>query len=365
MSSSQKPALNGVILAGGSGTRLWPLSTQAKPKQFLKLASDRSLIQQTADRLSPLVDSKNLWVVCGRAHAQGMKRDLPEMPEGQILVEPQAKNTAAAIALAAIALRERDPKAVMVVLPADHSIPRDDWEKFRQTLDFGARLARDKGVLVTLGIKPRDPATGYGYIEKGEVLTEGTEPRFKVRSFREKPDAKQAQEYFSSGNFFWNSGMFLWSVETYLAELAKHLPATAKAFEELSGHLGKNDWEAALQKAFSMVENISVDYAVMEKSERTVVLPAAFAWDDVGSYSSFEEILPADAQGNHFQGEIVTLDSANNIVLSSGTPIALIGVQGLIVVQTPQGVLVLPKEREQDVKKVVEALRERGKLESL
>ena len=220
MSPENSLPLHAVILAGGSGTRLWPLSTKKTPKQFLRIGSERSLIQGTADRLRGLVPAERLWVVGGKNHERGLSEHLAEIPKDQILIEPQAKNTAAAIALAAVQLRARDPRALMAVLPADHSIPERDWLVFRSDLALGARLAQEKSVLVTLGLKPRDPATGYGYIEKGEALA-GENHCFRVRSFREKPDVARAQEYFSSGNFFWNSGMFLWSADTYLSELTK------------------------------------------------------------------------------------------------------------------------------------------------
>lgn len=360
MSQKSLEHLHAVILAGGSGTRLWPLSTQETPKQFLSIGSKESLLSLTAARLRGLISPERIWMVGGEKHAQQALRHLPGVKPERILAEPEAKNTAPAIALAAIQVAALDPEAVLAVLPADHLILEADWETFQKKLRTGAWLARKKNALVTLGIEPTEAATGYGYIEAGDSAEHGDQKYFQVKSFREKPDLKTAEEYLATGRYFWNSGMFLWKATTFLDKLRHYQPAMGKAFDELATALNSPAYPARLAETFRRVENISVDYAVMEKAEGVYVIPAGFSWDDVGSLSSFAKLLSCDAEENYFQGEILAVDSRKNLVIAD-KPVALVGVEGLIVVETGKALLVISRERVQEVKKVVNLLKKQGR----
>lgn len=346
--------MKAVILAGGSGTRLWPLSTPDFPKQFLAIGSQRSLLSQTADRLLPLIESKEIWVVCGRNHRNAVLEHLPAVPPGQVLAEPEGRNTAAAIALAAVHLRAENSEAVMAVLPADHAIPEADWPKFRKDLEWAAEIAAKDNVLVTLGILPSEASTAYGYIKRGEDLKTGG---YRVQGFFEKPDLKTAESYLKQGGVYWNSGMFVWPARVFMEELAAHLPITAAAMEELASHLGSADYAQRARQSFESLEGISVDYAIMEKSTRVRMIPAQFKWSDVGNLTSLADLIPRDLAGNSSEGKVLFLDSRQNIAISKTRPVAVVGVDDLIVIDAPEGVLVIPKAKAQEVRRVVEALK--------
>lgn len=357
MTHGNRPHLHGVLLAGGSGTRLWPLSIRSKPKQFLSIGAEGSLISQTAGRLKGLIPQENLWVVCGKKHAESIPLHLKEISVEQILVEPEAKNTAPAIALAALQIGARDPEAVMMVLPADHLILKEDIPAFVENLSTAAQIAGQKKALVTLGIPPSHPATGFGYMERGvEHQMEGRS-YYNVRAFHEKPDGNTAQQYLEQGGFYWNSGMFIWEAQTFLKEMRLLQPEMYAQLEILTPKLSSPDYPEVLAGVFRVIENISVDYAIMEKAKEVYMVPADFSWDDVGDLTTFTKVLSPDDSGNRVQGQVFTLDAKGNLVLAETKPIALIGVENLIVVETKGAVLVLPKERAQDVKKMVEKLK--------
>ncbi len=365
MSSEPNAHLHAVLLAGGSGTRLWPLSTRRQPKQFLRLRGGDSLIQQTARRLGAQVPPSRLWVVCGESHSGIVIAQLDEMPPAHCLVEPTAKNTLPAIALAAIQLRTADPEAVMAVLPSDHFIPETDWPKFHQNIALAVAVARREKALVTLGILPTEASTGFGYLERGERFEEEGREYFKVRAFHEKPDAETAKRFLSDGGYFWNSGMFVWEAQTFMEELERQHPKIANAFEALALRLSDPGFVKLAREVFEDLPSLSVDYGIMEGAAEVRMVPAAFGWDDVGSLDSFEKILPGDAEGNHTQGDSFILEGRGNLVLSESRPVALVGVQDLIVVETPEAVLVLPKDKAQDVKKMVEWLKTKGREDLL
>lgn len=358
MSQEHFPHLHAVILAGGSGTRLWPLSTRDKPKQFLSVGPGGSLLQRTYDRLAGLVPPESVWVVCGRHHVAQVREQLPRVPVGQILAEPTAKNTAAAIGLAAVHLRHRDEAAVMAVLPADHFIPEKDGPAFRRDLSAAAAAAQGRSLLVTLGIKPAGPSTGYGYLEKDASGADAVAP---VKAFHEKPGLETARRYAADPRFFWNSGMFVWKAAVFLEEMAAHLPKTAAALERLVPALGTGDWETPAAEIFSGLENISVDFAVMEKSDRVAMVEASFAWDDVGSLISLAALNEEDSRGNRISGAVIPLDAEGNLVLSRGKIIALLGVKDLLIVEGEKAILIAAKDRDQEVKRLVEHLKEAGR----
>ncbi|MCB2187417.1 MAG: NTP transferase domain-containing protein [Deltaproteobacteria bacterium] len=348
-----------VVMAGGSGTRFWPASRRQLPKQLLSLTGERTLLQQTVDRLAPLVPPERVLVVTGQAHAAGAAAQLPQVPPEQILAEPVGRNTAAAAGLGAAWVAARDPQAVCLVLPADHLIT--DEEAFRQTLAKAARLAAAEEVLVTLGLTPRYPATGFGYIEAGEVEDASPPPVHRVAAFHEKPDLATARDYLAGGRHFWNSGMFVWRAGVLLAEMETHLPDLARDLGALTPRLTGPGAAAALAQVYPGLLSISVDHGVMERSRRIKVLRADFGWSDVGSWDAAGELWAADAEGNAGRhGEILAIEARGNLVSAGERLTALLGVDNLVAVVTDDVLLILPKERCQDVKRIIDELERRG-----
>ena len=353
--------LHVVILAGGRGTRFWPLSTGKRPKQLLRILGERTMIQETADRLQPLVPSERLWVVTGTEHAVEVARQLPVLRSAQLLVEPQGRNTAPAIALAARFIAARDPEAVMVVLPADHVIR--DAAAFRQALVAGARAASAHQVMITLGVRPTRPETGYGYIERGARAAEiDGQALYEVAAFREKPDADTAARYVAGEKHAWNAGVFLFRASTILDEIAAHLPELAQALARPDLTQPGARGAKALAAAYQQAPSISIDYGVLERSQRTWVLPVDCGWNDVGSWSALGEVQTPDSSGNVVVGEAMLLDSRNVLVHAAEGPlVALLGVEDLVVVATRDAVLVCPRSRAQDVRRMVEELARKGR----
>jgi len=346
-----------VILAGGSGTRFWPLSRTARPKQLISVTGDRSMLQRTVDRVLPL-KPKRIMVVTNALQAEETKRQLSGYRRIAIdvIAEPYGRNTAPAIGLAAAIIASHDPTGVMVVLPADHFI-RDE-EAMCEAIDVAVNSAR-KGYLMTMGIVPTRPETGYGYIEADtEMRGEGP---FPVKSFIEKPPLQDALRYLENGSFFWNSGMFAWRSDVLLNEMSKYLPDMHAAISSLSFNSDVwelSDLEGQIEEIYSRVENISIDYGVMEKSANVQVVPVEMGWSDVGSWGALEEVAAADDNGTICinAAQHVNVESSDCIIYGGGKAVATVGVQGVIVVATDDAVLVCSRERAQDVKKVVEHL---------
>ena len=346
--------LHAVVIAGGSGTRFWPVSRRHHPKQLLNLSGEDSLLHATLTRVAPLVPPAKWWLVVGAAHADGCRQVAPEVPAAQILVEPVPRNTAAAIGLAAVHLRAADPQAVMAVLPADHHVAEP--AAFCAALAQAVPLAQ-AGAIVTLGIAPTRPETGYGYIERGAAQP-GHAGTFRVQRFCEKPDRARAEGFLAQGNFLWNAGIFVMQPKHYLAALATHLPATSAALEELSATLGTASYAATLAHVYQRLASISIDFGVMEKAVASVaVVPVACGWSDVGSWDALGAVTAADAAGNVVRGKAVVLDSHDcEVYASDGHLVGLVGGEGLVVVHTADATLVIPASRAQDVRQILEKL---------
>jgi len=355
----------GLILAGGRGTRFWPRSRKRSAKQVLNVVGERSLIQATVDRLAPVIPPERLWVMTNRYLRDIIVRQLPEIPARQVLAEPMQRNTAPAIGLAAHILRSVDAEAVMGVFPSDHVIAKP--AAYRAVV-LGAFKGAASGKLIVVGIQPRWPETGYGYIEFPRGSEAGGRDPLPVRRFHEKPQLPKARRYVAAGNFFWNSGMFFWRAETLLDQLRRHLPKTATLLASLP-RFGARDFARKVAQAFPLCDNISIDFAVLEKAAAEAQvsgIPAAdFGWSDVGSWNAVFELLPRDGDGNAAGVESLCLDSHNNFVDARGKLVALLGVDDLIVVDTPDALLVASRDRAQQVGDVVKALEYRNREDLL
>jgi len=342
-----------VIMAGGTGTRFWPKSTSKHPKQFLKLFGKETMIQQTVNRLSPDINSENVLVVTNADYISFVENQLPSVPSHQIIGEPVARNTAPCVAAAAAILHKIDPESTMIVLPADHRI--ENRERFLKVLKGAADLASETESLITIGIRPSRPETGYGYIQynSDKQKTAGDFSAYSVQNFTEKPDAETAETFLKSGDYVWNSGMFIWKTSSVLNAFKEHLPEIYSLAQALIKSEIKDEDVADFYQA---CPSISVDYGIMEKAENVHVIPAEFGWNDVGSWRSVHDLSEKDGQENALDPEdSVVLKSRSNLVQSdSGKQVVLIGVENLAVVETDDAILVLNLDHDQDVKKVVE-----------
>ncbi|HVS89432.1 MAG TPA: sugar phosphate nucleotidyltransferase [Candidatus Acidoferrum sp.] len=363
MTKRQLP-VHAVILAGGRGTRFWPRSRTRTPKQLLNIVGKDTMLEQTVARLRPLIPAERIWTVTNAAHAAAVRKQLPAAARKLVLSEPIGRNTAAAIALAAVHVRHAaGGDALLAVLPADHYIAQP--ERYREIVRAALEVAREPGCLVVLGIPPTRPETGFGYIERvGEHLRAKGFPVFAVRRFTEKPELQLAKEYVASGNYHWNAGMFFWRVSTFLENLQRHLPNTHTALESLAGHIGKRSYERKLRAIYPKLENISVDYAILEAATRqegpprVFEIPAEFAWSDIGSWAAVYELLAKQPSANIFAGQGHAIDAEGNFLWSPSKFVAAIGVRDLVVVETPDALLICPRDRAQDIGKVVKWLEE-------
>jgi len=349
-----------VIMAGGSGTRFWPASRERLPKQFLAITGDRTMLEETLARAEGFAPPDRISVVVGRVHADLTKRILSGMP-AEILVEPRGRNTAACIGLAALHAKRIVEDEPMVVLPADHFIA--DVESFTRTIRAAAEVARD-GAIVTLGVAPNRPETGYGYIHIGAEGRELSEyPFFTVRRFVEKPDYQTALGYLSSGDYLWNSGVFVFTARTILGEIEACMPALHEGLMEIERAIDTPDYNETVERVYDRIESVSIDYGVMEKTAKPIyVFKADFGWSDVGSWQALYELRRAecDRQGNLSLGDSMIIDAKRNLVFSNtDRKVALLGVEDLVVVDTPDAVMVARLDRSQDVKKFADQYRGR------
>jgi len=366
-----KPPAHAVILAGGRGTRFWPRSRIRRPKQLLNIVGRETMLEQTIARLSPLFPSSRLWIVTNGEQAAAVRRQSPNIPSAHILAEPVGRNTAAAIGLAAVhLLRESGPDALMAVLPADHFIAQP--ARYRRIVRAALAVAERPGALVVLGIPPTHPETGYGYIESAGRATRALgQPVFAVRRFTEKPSLVRAKKYLASRRYLWNAGMFFWRVSTFLGGLERHLPKTHAALLRLADAIGTPRYKAALRRVYPQLENISIDYALLEPASRdprrspVFVLPAAAGWSDIGSWAAVYELLARTPGENVAAGRHVALDAAGNFLWSPTKFVAALGVRDLVVVETPDALLICPRDRAQDVGQIVKWLEAHGARELL
>lgn len=354
-----------VILAGGRGTRFWPLSRKRRAKQLLALDGKQTMIQQTVARLTGLAAPSRFWIITNDDLRSAIQRQLPKLPSKQIIAEPAARNTAPAIGLAAFLLLRRDPEAVLGLFPSDHVIA--DTDRYRATLAAGIEIAAAGDNIVVLGIRPARPETGYGYIEAG--ARDGN-ASLRVRRFTEKPDLERAKQFLDSGNFFWNSGMFLWRADTLANALREHLPNTAPILEKIAAAYGTSKFAETFRKLYPKCENISIDYAVLEprssKGEdgsHIFCLPSDFGWNDLGSWTALHEhhlakMKPADGSPVTSSGSF-SLNAKNNYVYAPGKFVAVVGVSNLVIVDTGDALLVTTLDQSQDVGKVVKHLDEK------
>jgi mannose-1-phosphate guanylyltransferase len=375
--SSVAPKFAPVILAGGSGTRFWPRSRRARAKQVLALDGERTMIQQTLDRLLPVAAADDVWVITNSLLDEMIAEQLPEVPRKNILSEPAARNTAPACALAAFLLERNEPETVIGIFPSDHVVKNE--QRFAEVIRAGVALAASGEKIVVLGVPPTRAETGYGYVELGDVVepthgdttamsgAPGSVAVRRVKRFTEKPDRARAEEFVASGNYAWNGGIFLWSAQTLAAAVREHCPAMAPLLEKIAAAHGGDDFERVFADVYPQCENISIDYAVLEprsaKGEmgsEIYCLPADFAWNDLGSWAALHEHLTDGAMYNLFdQTDPVncTIDAKRNYVYAPGKVVALVGVDDLVVVDTGDCLLVMKRERSQDVGKVVSDLK--------
>jgi mannose-1-phosphate guanylyltransferase len=355
-----KSRIRVVIMAGGSGTRFWPLSRKSRPKQFLDIVGARSMIEETVERLAPLVAPRDILTIADAAQTKSLKRLLPGLPRRNFLVEPLARNTAPSLMLATARVWLEDPEAVVAALAADHLIR--DPGRFRTALEAGALAASKGDHIVTFGIPPTFPSTGYGYIHYAgdKARKVSGEPFFPVLEFKEKPDPATAEAFLADGSYLWNSGMFLWRADTFARRLKRHAPAFHVFWERMLEALKKKD-KKALLRIFKEIPALSIDYALMEKARGVLVTKGDFGWSDVGAWSSLFDIWPRDGAGNAVRGEAVALDSGNCLVHTPGKLTALIGVRDLVVVDAGDVLLICHRDLDQKVKDIVETLKKERK----
>jgi len=353
--------LYAIIMAGGSGTRFWPKSRRGRPKQLLRLAGETTMLQQTVARIEPLVPRSRILIVTGRDQAAATRAQLPDVPSENVIAEPSPRDTAPCVGLAAGIVTHRDPAGTMIVMPADHVI--EPAEAFRATVQAAVSVVEDDPTaLVTFGIAPTRPETGYGYIERGALLeTRHGIPVYRVVQFREKPDRATAERFLAAGSFAWNSGIFLWRAATILEEMRAQRPQLAAALEPILQALGTPDEAAALARLFHQLERVSIDKAVMEHAPNVRMLEVPYLWNDVGDWRALASLLEQDAAGNAIEGHVLARDTTNSIIISDdGGLVATLGVDNLVVVHSGKATLVARKDQLDKLKALVESLGEAG-----
>ncbi len=357
------PETFAVIMAGGVGSRFWPKSRAKKPKQFLNILSTKSLIEQTIERINPLIPEENIFIVSNKNQVAELVQVLPKFPIQNIILEPLSRNTAPCIGLASLFIKRRKPNAVMVVLPSDHLITNED--EFINTLKIGINAAYETCGLITIGIQPSYPSTGYGYIQfveddESELSGRGV---YRIKTFAEKPNLETAKRFIESGDFLWNSGMFIWRADVILDEIKTHLPDIYEELMKIDDAIERDDFKSVLEQAYGKMRTISIDYGVMEKTNRAYVIKAKFEWSDVGSWEEVYNLAPKDENGNYVSSNkdsVVLIDVKNCFVDTNKTLVAMLGVEDLIVVSTEDAILICKRDRAQDVRNIVNYLKRKN-----
>lgn len=346
-----------VIMAGGVGSRFWPRSRKSKPKQLLNIFGENSMIRETYKRICSFVNPENVFVITNKLQSELIQLDLPELPKGNIISEPVGKNTAPCVAVSAKIINNKSQDSVIITLPADHLI--QDKNEFEQLILKGAKFAFENNVLLTFGIIPERPETGYGYINYDK--SSQTDGVYKVNKFVEKPNLEKAKEYLSGGNYLWNSGMFIWRSDVILDEVQKYLPETYSLIAKLKN----GDYDNIIEEIYPMFQSTSVDYGIMEKSDRVFVIEGNFGWSDVGSWESVYELSSKDKNGNAVTGDVLTIDSKDSYIYSDNKFTAVVGVNDLVVINLDDALLVCHRKKAQAVKDVVDNLNSESRDELL
>lgn len=355
-----------VIMAGGVGSRFWPRSRERTPKQLLEIIGQGTMVEQTLSRIEPLVAPMNTFIVTNKVQHEAVLNHLPFFPKENILVEPVARNTAPCIALAASWIHRLDPEAVMLVLPADHLVR--DKEEFLRVLGVAVNVADRSEALLTIGIQPKRPETGYGYIQFSEDAENNRyidREVYRVKTFAEKPNLETAERFLHSGDFLWNSGMFVWKAKIILREIQTHLPELYEQIHALQPSIGTPQYKQNVENMYGLIRGISIDYGVMEKAGNVFVVKGDFGWSDVGSWDEVLNLTQVDAEKNALQGKVVVRDSTGNYIDAGNKIVAAVGVKDLIVVVTDDAVLVCKKGQSQDVKEIVDFIRRKQMHEYL
>ena len=351
-----------VILAGGSGTRLWPRSREKSPKHLLTLQGEQSLLQSTVARVARLTD--NVYVVTEQSQVKSIRDQLPDLTDRQFIVEPARRGTASALGLAALAIAERDPQATMLSVHADHYLGHDE-DAYLKTLDAEARWAEEKRSLVTVGLRPPYASTAFGYIQVGPALDGDQAPAVhRVKAFVEKPDLQTAQRYVAAGDYLWNLGLFSWPVDVLFTEMAEHAPELYAGLEQVR-HARRAARPDDADRIYRTLPTAAIDYAVLERTKNLLVVGATFEWHDLGSWADLHDILQQDEAGNFVEGDSVLIDSKNCMIHSPNKLVAAVGLEDMVVIETDDAILICPKARSQDVKLIVDRLKQMGKTEYL
>ena len=351
-----------VIMAGGRGERFWPKSRNSYPKQFLSLTKDgETMIQKTVSRLLPLVEKQDIYIVTNESYIKLVKEQLPDIPEENILAEPCARNTAPCIALAAAVINRKYDDAVMLVLPSDHLIGYE--ELYLGTLKKAIATCMEGTNLVTIGITPTYPETGYGYINFSNETSDTSQDAYRVARFVEKPDIETAKDYLASGKYLWNSGMFVWKISSIKSNLKAFMPDIYEGAEKIGEAYGTPVFNAVLCREFTAFRSESVDFGIMEKADNIYTIPGSFGWDDVGNWLAVERINETDSNSNYIEGNVISIGSERSTICGGKRLIAAVGLEDLIVVDTDDAVLICSKTNTQDVKKVIAQLKEQGRTE--
>lgn len=345
--------LYAVIMAGGVGSRFWPRSKECKPKQLIRIFGDNTMIQDTVKRMEGLVEPKNIFVITNKVQKPRVIEQLPQLPQENIVDEPFGKNTAACIGLASVLIKAKNNEAVVLTLPSDHLIKDED--EFRKCLKNAAEFAYESKGLVTIGITPNRPETGYGYIQFDEKEISGN--IYKVLTFAEKPNLATARRFIESGDFLWNAGIFIWRVDTILEEIKNFLPDLHEGLLEIESAIGTTDFEKQLVNVYGQLKSISIDYGVMEKAHNVYLTKADFYWNDVGSWEAVYEVAEKDEEGNALVGDVYTEKTFGSYVFSPKKFVATIGVENLIIIDTHEALLVCNRDNAQEVRQIVEYLK--------